>query len=482
MDLLNIRQYVVLLFSAFILASISLVGISGGVFNVTIGQLTIEQSSGALKTQIIEETTETEKQISSIIQSRFSTAEAFVNSLAKLTGELMDETAINTSRISYFDGLFRIENVSLLPNDARPNATYNGIISTTHSSWFVASSSGNQNQLPAITQSEINRTANLDFFFQTTFLSHPEFGWIYVTFSNTGLMRLYPGTIIDEEPTRNYEPRQDKWFTDAVASPNTAVYSSRPYSDTEGGLGVLFSITRAIKGNSGQVIGVAGIDLTLAAIQNTILQINILDHSGYSALVTKEGIIVAHPDSNLNSVDEVLSDREPELNAAFVNEILTATSSKVLTFKKATEEYILIVEPLIRPELRLLIFIPVSKVLAPVTAVQERLTMSTAGILVLIALSTVIVLVVSLFIGNIIAQTVVTPVAKFTNLMKRFSTQNARNEIFSGLDTVIGEIQSDSNSGDEVTQMTGAFKNMLQSVKQKTGEQMEAEKNFKPDW
>ena len=99
-----------------------------------------------------------------------------------------------------------------------------------------------------------------------------------------------------------FDPRQRPWYQQAMNEGRASF--TETYQDAQTGETVLSAIAPV---SSGTFQGVAGMDITLNAIQDLLSTITLGD-SGYAVLMTREGTILFHPDKSLigENVDDLL--------------------------------------------------------------------------------------------------------------------------------------------------------------------------------
>ena len=132
----------------------------------------------------------------------------------------------------------------------------------------------------------------------------------------------------DEMPA-GYDARTRPWYKGAVDAGKTTL--TEPYTDAVT-KSLIITIATPVKGPNGQVLGVAGGDLTLDTLVKTI---NALDFhgNGYAFLVDATGQILVHPDQAL--VNKNLKDAYPKATprlSADISEADRAGHTEVLTF------------------------------------------------------------------------------------------------------------------------------------------------------
>ena len=123
--------------------------------------------------------------------------------------------------------------------------------------------------------------------------THSEAAYVYLGTKWGGYIQWPDGLIIN-----NYDPRVRDWYTKAIANPDQVVMSE-PYISFDETHSLIISSSTAVKDSSGNIVGVMGIDVSLNKLSQIIRNIKI-GNSGYAILYSKEGTILAHPDTKLN--------------------------------------------------------------------------------------------------------------------------------------------------------------------------------------
>jgi len=128
----------------------------------------------------------------------------------------------------------------------------------------------------------------------------------------------------------DYDPRARGWYKAADAAQATIV--TEPYIAASSGKLVVTLATPVRQ--QGQMIGVAGADISLDAISKTINSLNFGGH-GYAYIVSAEGKILIHPDSKLllKNVTEAYPDGAPKI-APGVAEIESGGKAQFISFTK----------------------------------------------------------------------------------------------------------------------------------------------------
>ncbi|MDM5319687.1 methyl-accepting chemotaxis protein [Bacillus altitudinis] len=122
-----------------------------------------------------------------------------------------------------------------------------------------------------------------------------------------------------------YDPSKQGWFKQAAAKPDQVVWTD-PYVD-KATKKVIVSATKAIVKN-GKVIGVAGLDLKLSAIQSYINEQEI-PYKGTAFLVDNTGTILAHPTEQGKNISKVGSVKKALDNSGIDNSKELTVISKI---------------------------------------------------------------------------------------------------------------------------------------------------------
>jgi len=123
--------------------------------------------------------------------------------------------------------------------------------------------------------------------------THPDASYVYLGTKWGGYIQWPDGLTVN-----NYDPRIRPWYAQALAKPNEVVISD-PYTSSDEAKSLIISASSTIKDTYGSVIGVMGLDVSLEKLSKIISSIKMGD-TGYAFLFSKDGKILAHPNSNLN--------------------------------------------------------------------------------------------------------------------------------------------------------------------------------------
>jgi len=149
---------------------------------------------------------------------------------------------------------------------------------------------------------------NLYHFYHDFGQSHDDLLYIYTGTEHGGFVQ-YPLEELGE-----YDPRQRPWYKQALLSPNEAIITEA-YQDVIGKPVVTAAIT--IKNTDDKIIGVQGVDVTLATL-TTIISNTKLGISGYLILIDEFGTVLADaksPTNNFKNIKDLSSPLYQSLNA-----------------------------------------------------------------------------------------------------------------------------------------------------------------------
>ena len=141
---------------------------------------------------------------------------------------------------------------------------------------------------------------------------------------NQGAFTIRP----DSKMPDGFDPRTRPWYKDAVNSSSASL--TEPYIDAVTGQ-MIISIGSAVK-KAGQTLGVAGADLSLQTITDTINALN-FNGLGYAFLISGDGKVLVHPDKTLVTqyLKDIYPQDTPPISSAF-SEIQANGKTRIVTF------------------------------------------------------------------------------------------------------------------------------------------------------
>jgi len=159
------------------------------------------------------------------------------------------------------------------------------------------SESGSINMTPELNGGKEAEIYNL---YENFAESHPNSAYVYMGTKDGGYVQWPKGAT-----TNQYDPRERPFYSQALKDPNKVTQTSAYYFEEE--QTAIISTVTSVKNNSGDVIGVQGLDVSLKGLTDMIADIKIGD-TGYVTLVQNDGTILSHP-------------KKPEMNFKNVSEL-----------------------------------------------------------------------------------------------------------------------------------------------------------------
>jgi HAMP domain-containing protein len=432
-------------------------------FIFLIGNTTTNQSTEALKEQIKTNIIGTAENNGDVIVSKLQNSAAKIEMLAQQIEEVMTTTDLTYDpRPSYY-------NNATNPPDSIYDPSYGLSISWNYSNFdFPGATPSNWESLvtPEINNT-IQRSAHLDYTFKMIHETSPEFRWIYAGFEDCGLFRNYPGSPfqnIKDARTRDWYIPAKQQYTNNPTKDSELIYIAPYYDISEGTL--LISVVKGAVHNN-QLIGVAGGDITIATIQDKILDIQVLE-SGFAAMTQgSDGVLVAHPDwegSASNDTIPYLSEFEP-LSQNQISQI-TSSSSGVIEYTRDGETWYLAHVSILEGEYSICVLVPEKEALESVSDLETQIDRSTRLTIIEVVIIVAIAAILAIVVGVFTANRIVRPINKLTQIASRMSTDTIRDDLANGIDLEIDEELEEQD--DEIGDLTRAFKGMINSIQEES--------------
>lgn len=130
--------------------------------------------------------------------------------------------------------------------------------------------------------------------------SHPNSAYVYMGTEDGGYVQWPKGAT-----TNNYDPRERPFYSKALDQEGDVTQTSAYYFAEEET--AIISTVASVQDESGDVIGVQGLDVSLKGLTDMISDIQIGD-TGYVALVQDDGTILSHPrkpEMNFENIDKL---------------------------------------------------------------------------------------------------------------------------------------------------------------------------------
>ncbi|OON92850.1 MAG: hypothetical protein ATN31_07760 [Candidatus Epulonipiscioides saccharophilum] len=132
------------------------------------------------------------------------------------------------------------------------------------------------------------------------------------------------------ESPNDYDPTIKEWFTEAIKT--NGVYYTDPYIDATTG-GLVLTASKKILDNNGQILGVLGVDIEIAVLQDIIDQLNNNDGT-YAFIINKNNEILMHPNEDFQP--QIGQDRINVSN--YYKELLATSPKNVLSITTEMDE------------------------------------------------------------------------------------------------------------------------------------------------
>ena len=224
---------------------------------------------------------------------------------------------------------------------------------------------------------DIALTEDMDATFASIKAISPQTQWIYMT-TPEGMMRLYPWASNDHYPD-GWDPREVIFYTVAepTNNPNLETRWTPPYVDFAGA-GWMVTVSTPIISSDGEFEGIMSHDVTIQALKDIALDINVLDGAGYGFIIDSEGGVIAHP--AYEGVDASKGTQET-VNLAtvglpafqeLIQNMIDRESGQGYFLDETGTQQLLVYAPIPSIGWSLGISVPKSAVVAPATAMRTR--------------------------------------------------------------------------------------------------------------
>nr|MDO8083308.1 cache domain-containing protein [Candidatus Sigynarchaeum springense] len=497
----SLRKQILMTYALFsIIALGSIAAIAGGFIGV-VGTTASSQTSATLTQQVQGSMRDQANATAQIIENQLQDAVYDLESLAVYTERLWaiprDELGTRASyyHMAHVDTTVEAENGTVIPvivngsalvspldfpanrpQDAAYSSLYDMDVSFTYSHYLIfptalANMTGNSpSGMNETFKDAVERSAFLDIPMSSLMKTKPQYTWIYMEFA-IGLDRCMPWHdteyfifpwYIENSPV-GLDLREEAYYTDARDA-GGAVQWTPPYNDPSG-QGFMITISRAVY-NGSNLIGVLCMDLTINTVTQLVSAFKPTTN-GYAFLIDDGGFVVSHPAYTASPTDESgpeIGTIEPAIPTATV----TAMRNGQEGFKEVTKggkEWYLAYNPVPISSYSVGVLVPKEDILAPVRALEQQVTLN-LGIQLVVMLGIVaVILIFSLWIGISIANSVVQPIQKLTDMALKLSTEDikqtaASRDIGTKLDRELEE------KDDEIGSLTRAFKGLVKAVQE----------------
>lgn len=185
----------------------------------------------------------------------------------------------------------------------------------------------------------------------------------------------------------NYQYKNQRWYTEPKKR-NTAAWSE-PYLDTGGGNVLMVTYSTPIYLNNNKTFaGIATADIELSWLDKIIKQIKIGD-SGYGFIVSKDDIVISHPDTSLNlkKLIDTLGDKVTSTN--WQKYIESKTQSSTIYLKVPCRHHDgfcwVAIETLADTGWKIIIVLPEQELISDISSLTIKITaIAVIGLLILL--------------------------------------------------------------------------------------------------
>ncbi|NOR38991.1 MAG: hypothetical protein GQ580_05345, partial [Candidatus Thorarchaeota archaeon] len=426
----SFRKSVVISLVLISVISLALTGMVSQQFMTYIGDDTTSLAASALREQAIRNMELTAEKNALVINQKLARAEGMIRAMANECEQIFSDESTVQPREAYYDYFF--ENPGgPQPDDNHYEEGYGLNVSWTYSSWYHPSAnSTNYNDTADANAEKLGRASNLDFIFQGIHQQMPEFRWLYLAFTND-LFINYPGSILDLE---SYSATSQPWYIDILSGSPDITYVEPYFDEFEGVL--LISIGRVVRYDNGSIIGVISGDISVADINEKILDVQVLE-SGYASLIEKSGGgIIAHPDLSPEDYAEfwveneilmpltemeINNDSTEALSDAHLAQIRSVQAGGVgnLTYIRNGESHLLVYASVERGNYIVVIIVPEDEVLSAIPPLEERIDVANQQALAFILAITVGGIIVAGAVAIVISNQITRPLQYLMDLATR---------------------------------------------------------------
>ena len=473
----SFRRSVVISLVLISVVSLAVTGVVSQQFMTYIGDDTTSLSAAALREQAIRNMELTAEKNALVISEKLARAEGMIRAMAEECEQIFSDDSTVQPREAYYDYFF--ENTGgPQPDDNHYEDGYGLNVSWTYSSWYHPSASpGNYNDTADANAEKLGRASNLDFIFQGIHQQMPEFRWLYLAFTND-LFINYPGSILDRS-IHPYSASSQPWYIDILSGSPDITYVEPYFDEFEGVL--LISIGRVVRYDNGSIIGVISGDISVADINEKILDVQVLE-SGYASLIEKSGGgIIAHPELSpedyaefwveneilmpLTEV-EINNDTTEALSDTQLQQIRSVQSGGVgnLTYTRNGETHLLVYASVERGNYIVVIVVPEDEVLSAIPPLEERIDAANQQALAFILAITVGGIIVAGAVAIVISNQITRPLQYLMDLATRNVEAMIKEESLDAIDLRVDTTYISQD--DEIGELARAFQGMLDSIKE----------------
>ena len=296
----------------------------------------------------------------------------------------------------------------------------------------------------------LNVSSNMDIAFRNLHEANPNYVWIYASFADPdySLFRNYPydsmnWTQYNEEgtihlpPADDWDPLVEDWYLNAAAinnESNSCAFTA-PYFDPAG---LLISVGRPIYFRNGTFIGVVSVDITVATMQESILNLDV-SKNGYAFLVDDAGDTITHPKLEEDFVPILdlemsgYSSSERTVFQAIITSMQNGESG-LIPFTKGGEDWYIAFNPISASGYSLALVLPKLDITEPINLLRaDIIKSSTRNIIIMVAILLLLIVII-VYLSVMVSRRIVQPVQQLTD----FSEQIAGGDLSQDLNELQG--------------------------------------------
>lgn len=282
---------------------------------------------------------------------------------------------------------------------------------------------------------DINTSIYLDFVAPNLLETHPEIIAMYFI-SNTGYTVYYPNINLAQNVPPDFDPRTDTYFTTSLpeANPEKEPRWTAPYLDPAGN-GNVVTLTIPVYADSGEFLGVIGVDVQLNIFNDIISDVQ-LSKNSFAFLTDSRGVILSMPEVGYQvfglepqALDPNVFDRQTVLdtqsqNLKSIAQRILIGDTQLISFSLNGVQTYVAVEVLPSLNYKLVFFAPATDLNAAILSSREEIqtevdnALQVANLLIVILIIAIIV--ISLFVGQVITR----PIKRLTQTVEQISEGN----------------------------------------------------------
>jgi len=309
------------------------------------------------------------------------------------------------------------------------------------------------------TVKDIELSAHLDHLFVTIFQNIPNVEAIYFA-TPRDMVRYYPNIDLGSVLPPDFRATQRIWYTGSTPenNPDKKAWWTPPYVDATG-LGLVTTVAAPVYSQSGEFLGVVGLDLTLKDVTANIESTRFLK-SGYSFLIDNTGHAIALPEAAYPDIlQRPASPQDINVDLGATTTPFAPVLKKMISGQSGFEQLTLgkrslfvAYAPLESTGWSLGSVIEAKDILSAVTTLQDELAIITRNlILTRILPVSVVIFVLVTFLGLILANRLVVPIQKLAAEAQKVGTGR-------------WDITIPATGNDEIGILARTFKTMAEQI------------------